>query len=54
MKALSLFSGGLDSILAVKLIERQGIDVKGIFLETPFFPLKRPLRIQNIRVCRLR
>ena len=37
MKALSLFSGGLDSILAVKLIEDQGIDVIGIFFETPFF-----------------
>jgi tRNA-uridine 2-sulfurtransferase len=43
MKALSLFSGGLDSILAVKLIERQGIDVKGIFLETPFFSSKKAL-----------
>ena len=37
MKALSIFSGGLDSILAVKLIEDQGIDVIGIFFETPFF-----------------
>jgi tRNA U34 2-thiouridine synthase MnmA/TrmU len=37
VKALSLFSGGLDSILAVKLIEDQGIDVIGIFFETPFF-----------------
>ena len=37
MKALSLFSGGLDSILAVKLIEEQGIDVIGIFFESSFF-----------------
>ena len=37
MKALALFSGGLDSILAVKLIEEQGIEVKGICFETPFF-----------------
>ena len=27
VKALALFSGGLDSILAVKLILKQGIDV---------------------------
>ncbi len=37
MKALSLFSGGLDSILSVKVIEEQGIDVIGIFFETSFF-----------------
>ena len=37
MKALSLFSGGLDSILAVKLIEEQGVDVMGIFFESSFF-----------------
>ena len=37
MKALSLFSGGLDSILAVKLIQEQGIGVIGICFETPFF-----------------
>jgi tRNA-specific 2-thiouridylase len=30
VKALALFSGGLDSILAVKLILAQGIDVEGI------------------------
>lgn len=44
MKALCLFSGGLDSILAAKLIERQGIDVKGIFLETPFFSPEKALK----------
>jgi len=37
MKVLSLFSGGLDSILSVKVIEEQGIDVIGIFFETSFF-----------------
>jgi len=37
MKALSLFSGGLDSILSVKIIEEQGVDVIGIFFETSFF-----------------
>lgn len=36
-KALSLFSGGLDSILAVKLIAEQEIEVVGITFTTPFF-----------------
>ena len=39
IKAVALFSGGLDSILAVKLIQEQGIEVKGINFKTPFFGL---------------
>jgi len=41
MKALALFSGGLDSIVAVKLIEEQGVDVVGICFESPFFSAQR-------------
>jgi tRNA U34 2-thiouridine synthase MnmA/TrmU len=37
IKAIALFSGGLDSILAAKLILEMGIDVEGIVFETPFF-----------------
>ena len=37
MKALALFSGGLDSILAVQLIREQGVSVVGICFESPFF-----------------
>jgi len=37
MKALSLFSGGLDSQLAVCLIKQQDIEVIGINFNTPFF-----------------
>ena len=58
MKALSLFSGGLDSILSVKIIEEQGVDVIGIFFETSFFTSEKaahsahniglPLRILDI------
>jgi len=36
MKALSLFSGGLDSILATKLIQREGIKVEGIYFTSTF------------------
>lgn len=57
-KALALFSGGLDSILAVKLLTDQGLDVEGIAFETPFFSADRaraaaadinlPLHVLNI------
>ena len=35
--ALALFSGGLDSILACRVIMAQGITVKAIKFVTPFF-----------------
>lgn len=35
-KALSLLSGGLDSILATKLIISQGIDVEALYFHNPF------------------
>ena len=40
-KAISLFSGGLDSILAVKVIQNQGISVQGVTFETPFFSARK-------------
>lgn len=43
IKAVALFSGGLDSILAVKLIQEQGIEVKGVNFKTPFFGLDEAL-----------
>ncbi|MGB9960027.1 MAG: hypothetical protein ACPLKQ_05865 [Candidatus Bathyarchaeales archaeon] len=41
VKALALFSGGLDSILAVKLILEQGVDVEAINFATPFGACKK-------------
>lgn len=35
--AVALFSGGLDSILAIRLIEEQGIKVKCLHFVSPFF-----------------
>lgn len=35
--AIALYSGGLDSILAIKLIQGQGIRVVAVFFGTPFF-----------------
>lgn len=37
IKAISLFSGGLDSILATRLVMDQGIDVTAVQFVTPFF-----------------
>lgn len=37
MKAICLFSGGLDSQLAAYLIKRQGIEVVGVCFQTSFF-----------------
>jgi tRNA-specific 2-thiouridylase len=58
MKALALFSGGLDSILAAKLMAAQGVDVLGLFFETPFFSaakarasaasIKLPLKVTDL------
>jgi len=36
-RALCLISGGLDSLLAVKVLEEQGIEAVGISFESPFF-----------------
>ena len=40
VKALVLFSGGLDSILAVKILKEQGIRVKAISFRSYFFDAK--------------
>ncbi len=36
-KAIALFSGGLDSTLAIRLMQVQGIDVSAIHFTSPFF-----------------
>jgi tRNA-specific 2-thiouridylase len=41
VKAISLLSGGLDSLLAVKIILEQGIEVLGVTFETPFFSARK-------------
>ena len=40
-KGLSLLSGGLDSQLAVRVLERAGAEVEAVAFETPFFPCDR-------------
>ncbi len=41
MRALVLLSGGLDSLLATRLIQNQGIKVKGICFSSPFFSAEK-------------
>ncbi|MFC1671636.1 hypothetical protein ACFL01_00735 [Planctomycetota bacterium] len=41
-KVLVLFSGGLDSLLAVELLSEQGADVAGVFFRLPFSCLSVP------------
>ena len=36
MRAISLFSGGLDSMLSIKLMTMQGIDVTALYIKTGF------------------
>ncbi len=58
VKAIALFSGGLDSILAAVLMRRQNVDVLCLTFVTPFFDARKaqsaieqinlPLMIQDI------
>ncbi|TFG93847.1 MAG: DUF814 domain-containing protein [Syntrophobacterales bacterium] len=41
IKGIALMSGGLDSVLAVKVMQEQGIEVQGVAFETPFFGSER-------------
>ena len=44
MKAISVFSGGLDSILATLLIKESGIEVVPVFFSTPFFTPEKAIK----------
>ena len=52
-KALLLFSGGLDSILAARILQEQGFEVEAVFFKSHFFDIenKKPnfkLRVVDI------
>jgi len=47
VKALVLFSGGLDSILACKILEKQKIEVVPIFFKSYFFGQKLLKNLQE-------
>lgn len=50
MKAIALISGGLDSILAARVIKEQGIDVTGIFFRIPFLhsPKRKEVKPEDL------
>ncbi|MCK5767406.1 MAG: tRNA 4-thiouridine(8) synthase ThiI [Candidatus Atribacteria bacterium] len=50
IKAVALFSGGLDSILAIKLIMIQGIDVIGVNFKTPFYGFEKYPSMENFDI----
>lgn len=64
VKAIALFSGGLDSILAAELIRRQNIEVSCLTFVTPFFTAQKarniirqislPLFVEDITVEHLK
>ncbi|MCK4386438.1 MAG: tRNA 4-thiouridine(8) synthase ThiI, partial [candidate division Zixibacteria bacterium] len=41
LKALALLSGGLDSLLAIKLVQAEGVEIEGICFTSPFFGAER-------------
>lgn len=44
-KGLCLFSGGLDSVLAIRLLQRQGVDMIGLTFVSYFFNAEIPMRM---------
>jgi len=47
LKALALFSGGLDSLLAIKLIQEAGVEVEGVNFLQPFLGPEEEKRVVN-------
>jgi len=45
VKSLNLMSGGLDSMLAVKVLQEQGIEVTGLCFKTPFFNEENAVKV---------
>jgi len=47
IKAISMFSGGLDSLLSTRLVLDQGIDVLALYFLNPFCPSSEGLKRIN-------
>lgn len=50
-KAILLYSGGLDSVLAGKLLQQQGVDVLGLYCILPFVP--RDMQLETLPAVQL-
>lgn len=49
MKALALFSGGLDSLLAIKLITEQNIEVIALYFDTGFGDTNKEAKVTHLK-----
>lgn len=47
LKALALFSGGLDSLLAIKLIQETGVEVEAVYFLQPFLQEEQEEKLVN-------
>jgi len=47
-KILALFSGGMDSLIAIFWMKKLGFEVQPIFFETPFFSSKKAQRLADL------
>ena len=54
MKCIVLFSGGLDSTLAVKLLEKQGLDVTALTFYSPFFSAEKSEKSAKLNKIKLK
>jgi len=52
-KILALFSGGLDSLIAIFWMKKLGFEVMPIFFETPFFSSKKAQRLADLNDFKL-
>lgn len=48
MKAICVFSGGLDSLLSAQIIRKQDIEVIGVFFKTPFFTPEKAIKYAKL------
>jgi tRNA-specific 2-thiouridylase len=56
VKGIGLLSGGLDGLLAVKVLEEQGIDIVCVRFVTPFFRPKDDsdaIQLPGLTICRI-
>ena len=53
-RGLSLMSGGLDSQLAVKLLQRAGAEVEAVCFDSPFFDISEAEKAAAALGVRLR
>lgn len=52
-KALALFSGGLDSLLAIMWMKKLGFEVIPVFFETPFFSPEKAIRVAKANYLKI-